>query len=77
MWGGRGATARPREAEWSSGLAAVFWVCYNKNIFKDPNDYYDYDASVLYNKDMTLSVVDPFFQNKTPHFYKFIGVGAG
>ena len=26
VWGGRGATARPREAKWSSGVAAVFWV---------------------------------------------------
>ena len=50
MWGGRGATARPWDAEWSLGLAAVFWVCYNENIFKDPNDYYDV-TSVLYNKD--------------------------
>ena len=41
VWGGRGATARPREAKWSSGVAAVSWVCYNKNIFKDPfgHDY--------------------------------------
>ena len=37
VWVGRGATARPREAEWSSRLAAVSWVCYNKTIFKDPN----------------------------------------
>ena len=36
VWVGRGATARPREAEWSSGVAAVFWVCNKKNIFKDP-----------------------------------------
>ena len=26
VWGGCGATAKPREAEWSSGVAAVFWV---------------------------------------------------
>ena len=45
----RGTTARPREAGWSSRLAAAFWVCYNENIFKDPN-YYDF-TSVLYNKD--------------------------
>ena len=36
--GTRGATARPREAEWSSRFAAVFG-CVNKNIVKDPNDY--------------------------------------
>ena len=34
----RGATARPREAKWSSRLAAVLWVCYIQNIFKEPND---------------------------------------
>ena len=28
--------ATPREAEWSSGVAGVFWGCYNQNIFKDP-----------------------------------------
>ena len=28
--GGRGATARPRGAKWSSGVAAVFWAYYNK-----------------------------------------------
>ena len=39
VWAGRGATARSREAEWRSGVAAVFWVCCNKNIFKDPSDY--------------------------------------
>ena len=33
VWVGRGATARAREAEWSSRLAAVFWVCYNENVF--------------------------------------------
>ena len=49
VWVGRGATARPREAEWSSRHTAVFWVCsYNKIMFKDPNDD---DVSVLYNKD--------------------------
>ena len=29
VWVGRSATARPREAKWSSRLAAVFWVFYN------------------------------------------------
>ena len=41
-WVGRGATARSREAEWRSGVAAVFWVCCNKTILKDPfGHYYD------------------------------------
>ena len=26
VWEGRGATARPREAKWSSGVATVFLV---------------------------------------------------
>ena len=34
VWEGRGATAGPRDAEWSSGVAAGFWVYYNKNISK-------------------------------------------
>ena len=48
VWVGCGATAGPREAEQSSRLAAVFWVCYNINTFKGSNDY---DVTVLYNKD--------------------------
>ena len=39
VWVGRGATARPRKAEWSSRLAAVFWVRHNQSIFKDPNGH--------------------------------------
>ena len=34
VWVGRCATARSREAVWRSGVAAVFWVCYNENISK-------------------------------------------
>ena len=51
--GGRGATASPREAKWSSGIAAVFWVYYNKNIFKDPfgHYYYYHYREALYYKD--------------------------
>ena len=30
VWQGRGATARPREAKWSSGVAGVDWVYCNK-----------------------------------------------
>ena len=36
VWVGRGATPTPREAEWSSRVAPVFWGCYNQSIFKDP-----------------------------------------
>ena len=36
VWEECGATARPREAKWRSRVAAVFWVCYNHNIVKDP-----------------------------------------
>ena len=42
VWKGRGATARAREAKWSSGVAAVFWVYYNKNVFEDPFGHYYY-----------------------------------
>ena len=44
MWEGRGATARPREAKWSSGVASVFLVYCNKNVFNDPfgHHYYHY-----------------------------------
>ena len=35
---------------------SCFWVCYNKNIFKDPNDYYDV-TSVLYNKEIPVPLV--------------------
>ena len=33
MWGWRGTVVVPRGVGWRSGLAAVFWVCYNKTIF--------------------------------------------
>lgn len=57
MWGGRGATARPREAE----LSPVFFfgggvVCYTKQKQeknKISND--DYDAAVL--NDVSVSLV--------------------
>ena len=44
----------PREAEWSLGVAAVFWVYYNKNIFKDPFGRHVHYRGALYNKDMKL-----------------------
>ena len=34
VWGGRGANPRPGEANWSSGVAAAFWVCYTKKVFE-------------------------------------------
>ena len=40
VWGGRGATAGPREAKWSSGVAAVFWVCYNRHVLQDNFGYH-------------------------------------
>ena len=36
VWDGRGANAKPREAKWSSGVAAVFGCVITKNIFNDP-----------------------------------------
>ena len=54
MWDGRGATARPREAKPRSGVAAVFWVCYNKNIFKDAFGHHYYQRA-LYCKDIFIS----------------------
>ena len=35
VWEGRGATARPWEAKWSSRIAAVFWVYCNKSVLKN------------------------------------------
>ena len=52
VWGGRGATAMPREAEWSLGVAAVFWVYYNKNIFKDAFGHHVHYRGALYKKDI-------------------------
>ena len=44
-----------REAAWSSGgVAAVLWVYYNKNVFKDPFGYYCYYyQAALYSKDVS------------------------
>ena len=53
VWGGHGAKPRPREAEWSSGLAAVFWARYNKNVFKDPfGHHHVHYRGALYIKDV-------------------------
>ena len=54
---GRGGTARPPEAEWSSGVAAFFGGGFNPDIFKDPkrHDYLHDHLSVLYNKDNPIS----------------------
>ena len=62
VWEGRGATARPREAKWSSGVAGVFWVCQNKNKNKkDPymyvTMYYEFHyRGALYNKDFYVRI---------------------
>ena len=47
---GRGGTARPPKAEWSSGVADFLGGGYNQDIFKDPKKRHDH-LSVLYNKD--------------------------
>ena len=36
VWGGRGVTVRPRQAGCNTGFATVSWVCYDKNVFKEP-----------------------------------------
>ena len=48
VWDGHGATARPWEAKWRSGVAAVFWVCYNKHIVEDPFGHHHYYLGALY-----------------------------
>ena len=40
VWEGRGPTARPWKAKWSSGVAAVFGVYYNETVFKDSGSGY-------------------------------------
>ena len=57
VWEGRGATARPREAKWSSGVVAVFWVYYNQNIFKDPFGHHYYYRAALCNKDTYMVLI--------------------
>ena len=47
---GRGGTARPPEAEWSSGVAAFGGGCFNQDIFKDSKKRHEH-LSVVYNKD--------------------------
>ena len=64
VWVGRAATARPREAEWSSRLAGVFLGCCNKNIFKDPfgHPYDDYHyQGALYNDTLFTRYEDTYF----------------
>ena len=44
---GRGGTARPPEAEWSSGVAAFWGGSYSEDIFKDPRERHYHDVGVL------------------------------
>ena len=60
VWGGRGTVVVPRGVRWRSGLAAVFWVFYNRYIFKDPFGHHDHHhhhhyRGALYNKDYTAA----------------------
>ena len=49
VWVGRGATSRPREAEWSWRVAPVCWGSCNQNMFKDPfGHYYYYPREHIY-----------------------------
>ena len=52
VWVGRGATARPREAEWRSGVAAVFWGCYKKKY-----------VHTLINLDITTTTEEHYVHN--------------
>ena len=58
---GRGGTARPPEAEWSSGVASFLGGYYNQNIFKDPKKRHDHDVSVFYNNDLFICLFMYFF----------------
>ena len=55
VWWGHSANPRPSEAEWSTGFAAIFWVCYNRHVFKDPfghhHCHHHHYRQALYNKD--------------------------
>ena len=81
VWEGRGATARPREAKWSSGVAGVVWVYYNKNVSKDPfGHHYYYCRGALYHKDTNVFSLFArrlkfFTSSATPH-PKLLQTGA-
>ena len=47
--GGRGTVVVPRGVGWRSGVAAVFWVCCSKNVFKDPFGHHYYYRGASYN----------------------------
>ena len=47
VWVGRDATVRPREAEWSSRLTAVFGCVITKYVFKDPLGHHHYYRGAL------------------------------
>ena len=58
MWEGRGATARPREAKWSSGVAGVLGVYYSEHVFKNPFGHHHHHhvhyRGALYNMDASI-----------------------
>ena len=62
VWEGRGATARPWEARWSSGVAAVFWgILQQQKMFSKI-----LDLSIVY-----LSCVYIYFRLVMPSYLLF------
>ena len=55
VWGGRGTVVVPRGVGWRSGLAAGFWVCYTRHVFKDRfghhHHHHNHCRGALYSKD--------------------------
>ena len=63
VWVERGGTARPREAEWSSGVAAFWGGVITKIFSKGPFGRHYHDVSVLYNKDIALHRDTAFYRD--------------
>ena len=58
VWGGRGTVVVQRGVGWRSGIASVYWVYYNRHVFKDPfghdhhhHHHHHYYRGALYNKE--------------------------
>ena len=72
MWGGRGTVVVPRVVGWRSGVAAVFRLCYNKRISKDPFGHHHYHyRGALYSKDKQTTWKETKIFSNMIRFSKF------
>ena len=69
VWEGRGATARPREAKWSSGVATAFWVCMLYSVTKTFSKIY-LDITITINTINTITTTITTINTTEEHYVR-------